>query len=102
MRAPLHAPLSLLPKLLSLLLVPLSPLRLGTVAVHHLDLTGVQMNHLVEFLSGAAVWGVLAHLAQTFPVPDNKYAKWALSGIQFALANRNKFDDLQRESTPTP
>lgn len=55
------------------------------------------MSHFTEFLSGALLWALLAHLAQTFPVPDNKYAKWLLSGVQFALANRNKYDDLQKK-----
>jgi hypothetical protein len=49
--------------------------------VHHFD--------PLSFLGGSAFLSVAAYAAQHFPMPANKYGKWALGVLQFALANKN-------------
>lgn len=45
---------------------------------------------LHSLFAGAATYGVLAYAAQTFPTPQNAYARWAVGVLQFALSNREK------------
>lgn len=50
--------------------------------MHHFD--------WVTFLCGGSSWMVASYAAQTFPMPDNKYAKWLLGLIQLILANKTQ------------
>lgn len=52
---------------------------------------------LVTFFAGGATWTVIAYAAQTFPVPQNPYARWFVSIIQFAVANRNKVEEIKQK-----
>lgn len=41
-------------------------------------------------LSGATVLSIVAHAVNTFPVPDNKYVRWFLGCIQFAIGQKER------------
>lgn len=44
--------------------------------------------HVQIFVTGATVLGIVAHMVQTFPTPQNKYAQWLLGSIQFIVGQR--------------
>lgn len=44
--------------------------------------------HFQIFLSGATVLGIVAHMVQTFPTPNNKYGQWLLGSIQYIVGQR--------------
>lgn len=46
--------------------------------------------HWQEIAGTIVVWNVAAFALQTFPTPDNKYARWVMGVLQFAVANRQK------------
>ena len=45
-------------------------------------------DEFVSFFTGAAGLGVIAHAVNTFPTPDNKYARWFLGVIQMIVGQR--------------
>lgn len=57
---------------------------------------------ILDFLFGATGFGLIAHAVNTFPTPDNKYGKWLLGTIQFAVGQRtianNTFQGLQTDA----
>ena len=58
--------------------------------------------HLQIFISGATVLGIVAHMVQTFPTPENKYAQWLLGSIQYIVGQRIRaMNTLQGEGTVT-
>ena len=44
--------------------------------------------HWLIFLGGTSFLSIIAHAVNTFPVPNNKYAAWLLSTIQFIVGQR--------------
>ena len=44
--------------------------------------------HLTVFFAGATGMGLLAHAVNTFPPPENAYAKWLLGTIQWLVGQR--------------
>lgn len=44
--------------------------------------------HLQIFASGSFAIGFAAHIVQTFPTPENKYAQWLLGSIQYIVGQR--------------
>lgn len=52
------------------------------------------MHHInLDFFTGGLVWTLASYAAQTFPMPESKYAKWILGIIQYGLANRHLGDE---------
>ncbi len=43
-----------------------------------------------QVVSGMALWGLGAHLAQTIPTPSNPWACWLIGGLQYLFANYDK------------
>lgn len=60
------------------------------------------IRHLIYFLSGGTVFGIIAHAVNTFPTPSNKYGAWLLGCIQFAVGQRqvarNTLEGLQTKA----
>ena len=58
----------------------------------------MRLTHIWAALSGAAaaapLFSVAAHMAQRLPVPDNKWVRWLIDGVQFYFANVNKREDI--------
>jgi hypothetical protein len=46
--------------------------------------------HWQAVFTGAGVLAVASHAANTIPLPENKWGRWALGVLQFALANYGK------------
>jgi hypothetical protein len=46
--------------------------------------------HWQGFVSGAFAYGVAAYAARTIPIPDNRWARWIVGVLQFALSNAEK------------
>jgi hypothetical protein len=46
--------------------------------------------HWQSLITGAVALGAASHAANTIPLPDNKWARWALGVVQFILANYGK------------
>lgn len=47
--------------------------------------------HIVlTFLLSGTGFGFLAHMVNTFPVPDNPYGRWLLSGLQWYVGQRER------------
>ena len=44
--------------------------------------------HLQIFASGSFAIGLAAHIVQTFPTPENKYAQWFLGTVQYLVGQR--------------
>lgn len=44
----------------------------------------------VAALTGATGLSIVAHAVNTFPVPENRYAKWFLGTIQYAVGQRQQ------------
>jgi hypothetical protein len=44
--------------------------------------------HIQILFSGATLMGIVAHVVQTFPTPENKYAQWLLGSIQYIVGQR--------------
>ena len=58
--------------------------------------------HVQIFFTGATVVGIVAHMVQTFPTPENKYAQWFLGSIQYIVGQRVRaLNTLQGEGTLT-
>lgn len=47
-------------------------------------------NHWDDLLKGAIFWAVMGHAVNTFPVPENKFGRWLLSTVQFAVGQRTQ------------
>jgi hypothetical protein len=45
---------------------------------------------LVSFCTGTVAFGVLAHAVNTFPVPDNEYARWLLGVLQYWIGQKER------------
>jgi len=45
---------------------------------------------LVSFLGGATAFGFAAYMISTFPVPNNKYARWLLGGCQWLISQQER------------
>lgn len=43
-----------------------------------------------DVLAGAVLWSIIGHMVNTFPTPENKYASWFLSTIQYAVGQRDR------------
>lgn len=41
-----------------------------------------------DVLTGATVFGIVAHMVNTFPTPKNQYGQWALGVVKFAVGQR--------------
>ena len=41
-----------------------------------------------DVLTGATVFGIIAHMVNTFPTPRNQYGQWFLGVIKFAVGQR--------------
>lgn len=48
------------------------------------------VNHWDDMLLGATAIGIIAHALDTFPVPNNPYAKWLLGTAQYIVGQRSK------------
>lgn len=48
----------------------------------------IEIHQIVEFMSGATVFGIIAHAVNTFPTPKSPLGGWALGVIQFAVGQR--------------
>lgn len=46
--------------------------------------------HWQEIVGTIAVWNIAAFALQTFPTPENVYARWIIGVLQFLVANRQK------------
>jgi len=46
------------------------------------------VEHVAIWFSGVSMIGIVAHAVNTFPVPQNPYARWALSVVQFIVGQR--------------
>ena len=61
------------------------------------------MAHLIYFLSGSAVLGIVAHALATFPTPKNAYGQWVLGVLKYTVGQRisamNSFNGMQSEVT---
>lgn len=58
--------------------------------------------HVQIFFSGMTALGIVAHMVQTFPTPENKYAQWFLGSIQYVVGQRIRaMNTLQGEGTVT-
>lgn len=58
--------------------------------------------HVQIFLTGATVLGIVGHMVQTFPTPQNKYAQWLLGSVQYIVGQRIRaMNTLQGEGTVT-
>ena len=42
----------------------------------------------VDVLTGATVFGIIAHAVNSFPTPKNQYGQWFLGVIKFAVGQR--------------
>ena len=49
---------------------------------------GINTRDVVDVLSGAGVFGVIAHAVATFPTPANKYSAWLVGAIQYGVGQR--------------
>lgn len=55
-----------------------------------------------DVLTGATIFAGIAHLVQTFPTPNNKYAQWVLGGVQWFVGQRLRGSNtMQGEGTLT-
>lgn len=54
--------------------------------------------HVWPALTGAAaavpLYSFAAHMAQTIPVPENKWIRWVVDGVQWYFANNEKRQDI--------
>lgn len=58
--------------------------------------------HVQIFVSGSFFLGLVGHIVQTFPPPQNKYGQWALGSIQWAVGQRLRASNtMQGEGTLT-
>lgn len=48
------------------------------------------VSHWDDMLLGATFVGILGHALDSFPVPENRYGKWALGVAQFIIGQRLK------------
>lgn len=46
--------------------------------------------HWQEIAGTLVLWNIAAFALQTVPAPDNKWARWLVGVLQFAVANRQK------------
>jgi hypothetical protein len=46
--------------------------------------------HWTELIASLAVWNAASFALDTLPIPDNKWARWAVGVAQFFVANRQK------------
>lgn len=46
--------------------------------------------HWQEVIGTAAVWSALSYAVETFPCPNNAYARWLVGILQFLFANKAK------------
>lgn len=44
--------------------------------------------HWSELLAGGTAVGILAHAVNSFPTPENPYARWLLGVIQYTVGQR--------------
>jgi predicted component of viral defense system (DUF524 family) len=56
------------------------------------------MIHWQEIVGTLVVWNVAAFALQTFPTPENKYARWFMGVLQFLVANKQKMFDAFQNS----
>lgn len=49
---------------------------------------------LMSVASAAPFYSLAAHMAQRIPVPDNKWIRWVVDGVQFYFANNEKRQDI--------
>jgi hypothetical protein len=63
-------------------------------------------DQLLGFLGGGVAMSVLAHAVDTFPVPNNAYARWVVGIFQFAVGQRsrstNTFNNANTVTTAVP
>lgn len=60
--------------------------------------------HWNEIAGALVLWNIAAFALQTFPTPDNVYARWIMGVLQFAVANRQKMLEAfkgQQDQPPT-
>lgn len=58
--------------------------------------------HIQIFLTGSTVLAFVAHMVQTIPTPENKYAQWILGGVQWLVGQRIRANNtLAGEGTVT-
>lgn len=50
----------------------------------------MHMPSVYDFLTSAAVYGLLGYLARTIPVVNNKWINWIAGGFQYILSNPDK------------
>jgi hypothetical protein len=43
-----------------------------------------------SLITGAVAIGAASHAANTIPLPDNKWVRWAIGTVQYILANYGK------------
>ena len=63
---------------------------MGVRLMMHADAVAGQnfWEHLQIFASGSFALGFVAHVVQTFPTPENKYAQWVLGSVQYLVGQR--------------
>ena len=52
------------------------------------DIVGHLVGNWDDMLAGATILGIISHAVSNFPVPENKYGKWLLGTIQYAVGQR--------------
>jgi hypothetical protein len=56
--------------------------------------------HWQEIVGTLVVWNIAAFALQTFPTPNNVYARWLMGVLQFAVANRQKMLEAFQQPNP--
>jgi hypothetical protein len=56
--------------------------------------------HWQEIVGTVLIWNVAAFALQTFPTPENKYARWFMGVLQFLVANKQKMFDAFQPNPP--
>jgi hypothetical protein len=54
--------------------------------------------HYVSWLQGGFGYGIISYMVRTFPVPNNEYLKWFVSGIQYAFAQFDKAQNCYQQT----
>ncbi len=55
-----------------------------------------------DVLFGATIWGIVAHVVNTFPTPKNVYGQWLLGSIQFAVGQRKLGQNTTQGNSTVP